>query len=484
MAPLPAPCERSTRVAIVATASFFAAMSQAPLPVTAQEQEHERITDEELARAPSALIATSEAATPSFDASSDAPPAASRDFVEQAERVSEPVREHTEPGDDAHPMDERPVEGNIHFAPGGGLRIMSDDRHFGIQLGSRVQLRWTAQASPSEDPEHEITLRRARIVFAGHLFEHVHFKLELAISPADLGATDNLDPDLRSPTQSPLLDYYVDFRYLRDLELRLGQFKVPSNRQRVISSGNLQLVDRSIMNSEFTLDRDVGVQVGSRDLGGLDVLRYQAGVFSGRGRDARGFGDFNLMYLGRVEVAPFGTFEDYVEADFDRGGPRLSIGATYAFIDRGMHEQGTHGSAPADGGTTTSHHIFGDLIFKLEGLTLLGEVAFRHGQRAPGDVRAADGAMIPTEPARDGYGVNAQAGYILPWLPLEVAGRFATVRSVQGSSLGDLNELTGGLSYYVMEHAYKIQADYSRLWETDGMDQGADRVRVQVQLTL
>jgi hypothetical protein len=92
--------------------------------------------------------------------------------------------------------------------------------------------------------------------------------------------------------------------------------------------------------------------------------------------------------------------------------------------------------------------------------------------------------MIPTEPARDGYGVNAQAGYILPWLPLEVAGRFATVRSVQGSSLGDLNELTGGLSYYVMEHAYKIQADYSRLWETDGMDQGADRVRVQVQLTL
>ncbi len=452
----------------------------------AQDEGSAEGTEVQLAQGPThpALLGTSEGSartTPISEPS--ASPATSLEAAEETPAV-EPVREHTEAGDDAHPMDDRPVEGNIHFAPGGGLRIMSDDRHFGVRLGARLQLRWTGQDAPGSDPEHEITLRRARIKITGNVFENVHFKLELALSPADLGVRDNLDPETREPTRSPLLDYYLDFRYLRDLELRIGQWKVPSNRQRVVSSANLQLVDRSILNPEFTLDRDVGVQIGSRDLGGVDMLRYSMGVFSGRGRDARGFGDFNLMYLGRFEVLPFGDFDDYVEGDFVRGSPRLSLGAAYGFVDRGAREQGTHGPVPEDGGTTTSHHVFGDLMFKFEGLTLLGEFAWRHGERVPGGLLDPTGSLIPTEPARDGWGVNAQAGYMLPWFPLEVAGRYATVRSIEGSSLGDLHEVTGGLSYYVMEHAYKIQADYSRIWQSDGMDDGADRVRIQVQLTL
>ncbi|RLB55833.1 MAG: hypothetical protein DRJ42_05100 [Deltaproteobacteria bacterium] len=396
-----------------------------------------------------------------------------------------PHREHTEPGDDAHPMDNHPVTGNIHFAPGGGLRIQSDDGHFGVRLSARVQPRWTVVNLPGISPEHEITLRRARVKFQGNLFgPDVRFKLELAFSPADLGVRDNLDPDTRTPTRSPLLSYFVEFRHLREAEVRVGQFKVASNRQRVISSANLQLVDRSILNSEFTLDRDVGIQVGSRDIGGLDLFTYSVGIYSGRGRDARGFGDFNLMYLGHFEVTPFGSFEAYAEGDFERTGPRLAVGTSYAFMDRGARDRGPIGSPPADGGTTTSHHYFADLMFKWAGLSVLSEFAWRDGSRAPGGNLDDSGLPIPAVPPRDGWGLNAQGGYILPWFPLGIEGRYAIVHGLEDSSLGDRQEVTGGLSYYFMEHAYKIQADYSRLWRTDSMTDGSDRVRVQLELSL
>ena len=66
--------------------------------------------------------------------------------------------------------------------------------------------------------------------------------------------------------ESPLLSYYLEFDYLRDLTVRVGQYKIPFSRQRVISSGNQQMVDRSIANGEFNLDRDIGI----------DIMRYNA----------------------------------------------------------------------------------------------------------------------------------------------------------------------------------------------------------------
>lgn len=417
-----------------------------------------------------------------------APPAG--EAIETPEAVPEappfvPVREHTEPGDDALPMDDRPVTGNIHFSPGGGLQIRSEDGQFGVRLSARVQPRWTVVNLPGQSPQHEITIRRARVKFQGNVFgPDTRFKLELAFSPADLGVRDNLDPDTRTPTRSPLLSYFVEFRQLRELELRIGQFKIASNRQRVISSGNLQLVDRSIVNSEFTLDRDVGIQVGSRDFAGLDLFSYSLGIYSGRGRDARGFSDFDFLYLGHLEFTPFGVFEAYTEGDFERTGPRLAVGTSYAFLDNGARDRGTIGGPPADGGTTTSHHFFADLMFKWAGFSVLSEFAWRDGSRAPGGNLDDSGLPIPEVPPRDGWGVNAQGGYILPWFPLEIEARYAIVHGLQDSSLGDRQEVTAGLSYYVLEHAYKIQADYSRLWQTDSMADGSDRFRLQLELSL
>ena len=40
----------------------------------------------------------------------------------------------------------------------------------------------------------------------------------------------------------------MKWNFYKNFELWFGQAKLPGNRERVVSSGNLQLVDRSILN--------------------------------------------------------------------------------------------------------------------------------------------------------------------------------------------------------------------------------------------
>ncbi|MFT5356051.1 MAG: phosphate-selective porin OprO/OprP, partial [Polyangiales bacterium] len=271
----------------------------------------------------------------------------------------------------------------IRFVPGKGLELTSADGRFRLQTRVRAQFRWTL-ADSGDDWAHRFRIRRARVVFSGNTFHpDVRYKFELAFSPNDVGIRDDFADEAsdRLPTLSPLLDFYIDFRQLRDLQVRVGQSKVFSNRQRVISSGNLQLVDRALLNSEFTLDRDIGVDIRSRDFLGLDMLRYYAGVFMARGRDSQGFDDFGMLYLARLEFLPLGMFNDYSESDFERAGARLSLGAGYGYIDRARGDRGIRGSAPADGGTTDTQHVFVDALLKFRGFSAFGEFAWRTGSR-------------------------------------------------------------------------------------------------------
>ena len=177
----------------------------------------------------------------------------------------------------------------------------------------------------------------ARFVFQGHFFgKHNQYKLEI-----DPLRKDNV-----------VLDYYLDFTKNRDIQVRVGQYKLSSNRQRVISSGNLQMVDRSRLNSEFTLDRDMGIDIRSRDFLGKNKMRYVLGVSTGNGLNNPQFTDFAMVFLARVEYLPLGIFRDYSEVDFARTKPRLAIGATYSFFDNANRDRGMFGQDFADGGTS------------------------------------------------------------------------------------------------------------------------------------
>lgn len=155
---------------------------------------------------------------------------------------------------------------------------------------------------------------------------------------------------------SPRLTYYIqlsfaagDHDFVRDFPLNivrdamayyffsprlyvgLGQAKLPGNRQRVVSSGNLQMPDRSYANQFFTLDRDAGFFIYGMLREKAPMLLLKGAITGGEGRLALP-ANFGLAYTLRAECLPFGRFRnngDYSEGDLEyEAVPRLAIGAT------------------------------------------------------------------------------------------------------------------------------------------------------------
>lgn len=373
----------------------------------------------------------------------------------------------------------------VDFEPGEGLTITSADGRFSLTTRLRGQLLLTTTLEDGADAAVDLELRRARVTFQGVVFDpHLRYRLQLAIAPRDMGWVGGVDGH---PTRSPLLDWYLESRHLRELNVRAGQFVTNYSRERTISSGALQLVDRSISNAEFNLDRDIGIELRSNDLGGLGILRYYAGVSIGEGRDSLAEADAGFLYYGRVEVLPFGLFDDYEQGDLTRSTqPRLSLGAAYAFLDDGHMDRGILGRAPADGGTTDFHNFTGDLMFMWAGLSVEAEFMWREGTRNPGGATDQTGAPIPVAAPRNGFGTFVQIGYLLPDIPVELAVRWSLVAPLgAGSALGEREELGGGINWYLHGHALKLQADFFEIWSDEvGIAHGEERVRVQLQAAL
>ena len=387
---------------------------------------------------------------------------------------------------EAERVRKRPVDtDSAQFVPGKGLEFKSADGDFLLQTRLRAQFLYSGTVVPDEDYSHDFMIRRARLQFAGNMWgKNNKFKVEFAVSPRDESNEavdfdgDDID-DANVVKTTPLLDWYNEFTYLRDLTLRIGQYKVPYSRQRVISSGDLQMVDRSsTANGEFTLDRDLGLDIRSKDLFGLDLFKYYAGVYIGEGRNTSnksvGAGDAGLMYIGRVEVLPFGTFQDYSEADLERSTePGLSLGVAYAYIADAPGESGIMGSAITDD-VWNYTNMTGDILLKYVGFSLLSEVFMRSGDSESG---------VSTS---NGWGGMAQAGYLLPRTALEITGRYGMNRRIGTAAESSFdegnNEAGGGLGYYFAHHPLKVQSDVFQGWtEEDGPEKGETTVRMQLQ---
>lgn len=389
------------------------------------------------------------------------------------------------------------VVSESRYKIGKGFTVASKDGRFSLQIRGRMQLRYDLEHPNVEGEviDHVAQVRRARLVLQGNVFSpHVKYHFQFGFSPRDM--SNDLPSDPTSIRRNPLRDARVELDRLRNFTVWIGQFKVPFSRQRMLSSSNMNMVDRSMVNADFNLDRDIGIEAFSKDVGGLGgKLAYYVGVFMGEGRNAFEVSDPGLLYVARVEVNPFGKFEDYVEGDLGRSKtPGLSIGAAYAFQDRAHPARGVVGDPPADGGTTDFHHATADIMFKWAGLSLLTGGHLRRGvNRVNGGALDDQGMPIATVAARQGLAWYGQLGYVVPKIPLEFAARYGMIRKFEfggdASSQRDANEAGVGVNWYFVGHDLKLQLDYFRLWdETLGASyaeqakHGTDRIRLQLQV--
>lgn len=338
-----------------------------------------------------------------------------------------------------------------YFTFGSGIGIQPSDSSFSFNLRFRMQNRAGALFNDQADTEIEARVRRLRLRFDGFVFNpKFYYVIQLSFSRGDM---DWENTEFANVLRDAMFFYRVNDK----LQFGFGQTKLPGNRQRVISSGDLQFVDRSIVNAEFNIDRDFGLQVAyTENLFRNFYSVFRGAITSGEGRNIISTSN-GLAYTGRVEFLPFGLFEkfgDYFEGDLIREKkPKLSAGFTYSQNNQTLRTGGQIGLAlfePRNMNTLSS-----DWLFKYRGYAFAAEFMYRTSedpitQNVLGDVR-----YIYT-----GFGQNYQASYIWP-SNYELAVRYSNMNPTSQIHQfeSEIQQYTIGVSKYMKGHRLKFQSD-------------------------
>jgi phosphate-selective porin OprO/OprP len=192
----------------------------------------------------------------------------------------------------------------------------------------------TVSTSDLSTKDWEMRVRRLRLRLDGFMINpKLSYALQLSFTRGDMDWSD-ADNSKINVAPNPVRDAMIFYKPNKLLTFGFGQGKLPGNRQRVNSSGELQFADRSIVNATFTLDRDFGGFV-VYELPVKKSLIFLKGVISsGEGRQNVIANNPGLCYTSRIEFLPFGAFAnrgDYFEGDLEREkSPKVSIAGGYA----------------------------------------------------------------------------------------------------------------------------------------------------------
>jgi phosphate-selective porin OprO and OprP len=303
---------------------------------------------------------------------------------------------------------------------------------------------------------YEMRVRRLRLRMDGFvLHPKFQYYIQLAFSRADL---DLESGDIAHPIRDAIVYYHLN----KNLYFGFGQSKLPGNRQRVVSSGNLQFADRSIVNSLFTLDRDFGFfgyYTFSHPKG--SIFQVKSAITTGDGRNASAIND-GLSYTGRLEFLPFGAFKnngDYLEGDLlFEPRPKLSIGITVSENQKALRTGGQLGPFLFEPRDLSS--LIVDAIYKHRGWSIFTEYMNRST-----DVPLTFSPERKLSIVNVGHGMNIQASKMIS-KKSELAWRYSYV--VPATSISayqrKIDEVLLGYTRYVNGHRIKVQGNVGYRW--------------------
>ena len=369
----------------------------------------------------------------------------------------------------------------------GLFNLMGKDSSWSAKIAIRMQLlsntTWTENTNGNyTDPDFNALIRRARLKFDG--FAHspkLQYKIELGLSNRDMSGAS----PYTNNTPRFMYDAVIMWNFYKNFVLWAGQTKLPGNLERVISSGDMQLVDRSLLNRQFNIDRDIGIQIRHHFfLNNKFLIREKIAISQGEGRNITTGNLGGHQYTGRLELLPFGEFindSEYSGSDLKREKtPKLMLAATYDFNHKAVKtrsNQGTYMVTDFGFHQTDINTLFLDAMFKYNGFSFMAEYANREAEDP--FARNMDGSLTG-EVVQVGHGLNLLTGYLFNnnW---EISGRYTNValdENITGENLED--QYTLGLSKYVVGHKLKVQTDLSYLSVVNGSDELMYRLQLDV----
>ncbi len=302
--------------------------------------------------------------------------------------------------------------------------------------------------------EIEARIKRLQVKFSGHIYSpRLTYSMQLNFTGHAANAVRNSDI---------IGDAILRYAPSPAWSIGLGQAKVQAARAQITSSGLLEFVDRSIVNSRFNADRDFGLFVQfdlPRDEGFTFTAKTSVTLGEGRnwGRSSNG----GLVYTRRVELYPLGRFKEKGESSegdlAHEEQVRIMVAGAYSLNHKAVRTAGQRGELLPDGAARNIGNWYADLLLKYRGFSFCADFMGRKCRNPVFDDDAHTWIYA-------GWGFNVQAGYIIrrKW---EIALRRSTLfpRSEVQAHAGyrRRDRTTLGVSRYIVGHALKVQADVS-----------------------
>ncbi|MDX1772776.1 porin [Oceanihabitans sediminis] len=362
----------------------------------------------------------------------------------------------------------------------GLFNLVGKDSTYTMKIGARMQFLATSNWEDGASNQSNFLVRRARLKFDGFVFSpKLKYKLQLGLSNRDMSGAS----EYTSNAPRYILDAAIKWNFHKNFELWFGQAKLPGNREAVISSGNLQQVDRSMLNSAFSLDRDLGIQLRHHFyLSENFVIKEAFAISKGDGRNVTSENLGGFQYTGRLEFLPFGNFSnngEYTGGDLKREAtPKLALGVSYDFNNKAVKTRSNQGSFMINENgnfhETNISTLYLDAMLKYQGISFMVEYADR----------TADEVFYTNEDGKTSYvnigsALNLQSGYLFKnnW---EVSARYTNVDWDKVLAKANQRQYTLGISKYIVGHKLKLQTDISHLEVANGNNELLYRLQFEV----
>lgn len=368
-----------------------------------------------------------------------------------------------------------------YFSTGKGIGITSPDSLYQLNLRFRMQNRVTYIENDGESGGYDAQIRRLRLRFDGYVGSPKFlYAVQLSFAPGDVGEIKD------GENINIIRDAVFMYRPNKKWNISFGQTKLPGNRQRVNSSGGLQLTDRSINNARFTIDRDFGFQVHNMNEY-KDKFSYnlKGAVSTGEGRNSTEKPDAGIAVTGKIEILPLGAFTKdgtYFEGDIMREKkPKLMFSGAFQQNNHARRTQGQLGNDLFEKRTMKS--VLLDAMFKYNGFAAMSSFMSRTTTENavtfdPDDITNSNYAFV-------GNGFDYQLSYntksnyeFITRYSLQKVGK--DIRSFAPNS----KQISLGLTRYIWEHTFKLQTEvtYDILDYVDGTTKNNWYLRFQVEI--
>ena len=368
-----------------------------------------------------------------------------------------------------------------YYSYGKGLGLTSPDSLFQLNIRFRMQNRVTYIDNEDEKPAYDGQIRRLRLRFDGYVGNPKFlYAIQLSFAPGDVGEVKD------GENLNIIRDAVVFYRPNKHWNISFGQTKLPGNRQRVNSSGGLQLTDRSINNAKFTIDRDFGFQVHNlNEFTDKFSYNFKGAVSTGEGRNVTGKPDDGVAVTGKVELFPLGAFSKdgtYFEGDIVREKkPKLMVSGAFQQNNQARRTGGQLGENLFE--QRTMHSVLLDAMFKYNGWAAMSSFMSRSTSKNPLTVNPDD--TTQTNYVFTGSGFDYQLSYNFR-TNYEVIARYSIQKAHQEvhEFAPHTKEYSLGVTKYIWEHAFKLQSEvtFDTLDYFDGTTRNNWYVRFQVEI--